>query len=166
MGSINEEKYRNVILYLCSQLGGEIRGRKKLAKLLYFVDFDKFEYNESMESVAGHSYARLPMGPVPDKHKSVVARVVEEGLLETVQGCEFQGQARPTEVYRALAAPERSVFSDDEMFVLERVARKHLPLNGAAPEELSHREAPWGRRRSVRPDPVRVGVLSGNRLLG
>lgn len=83
------------------------------------------------------------MGPVLDQHKSVAARMVEEGLLETVQGCEFEGQARPTEVYRALAAPDCSVFSDAEMFILERVARKCLPLNGAAPEELSQREAPW-----------------------
>ena len=36
-----------------------------------------------MESVTGDTYARLPMGPVPDHCESVVARMVEGGLLET-----------------------------------------------------------------------------------
>jgi len=42
MTKISEKKYKEIILYLAEKLGGEIRGKKKLAKLLYFVDFDFF----------------------------------------------------------------------------------------------------------------------------
>ena len=40
MPDLNEKKYENAILYLTQKLGGEVRGKKKLAKLLYFADFD------------------------------------------------------------------------------------------------------------------------------
>ena len=43
MPKINEKKYKEIVLYLVGKLGGEIRGKKKLAKLLYFVDFDFYE---------------------------------------------------------------------------------------------------------------------------
>ena len=39
MTKISEKKYKEVILCLAEKLGGEIKGKKKLAKLLYFVDF-------------------------------------------------------------------------------------------------------------------------------
>ena len=38
--TLHTEKYKQAILYLCAKLGKEVRGKKKLAKLLYFVDFD------------------------------------------------------------------------------------------------------------------------------
>ena len=50
MAEINKSKYENTILYLISHMSDhKIHGKKKLAKLLYYVDFDRFEYNESME---------------------------------------------------------------------------------------------------------------------
>ena len=41
--TLDRNKYEQTILYLCSRLGGEVKGKKKLAKLLYFADFDFFE---------------------------------------------------------------------------------------------------------------------------
>lgn len=61
--AINEQKYENVILYLIANMrDGMIHGKKKLAKLLYYVDFDRFEYKESMETITGDSYKHRPMG--------------------------------------------------------------------------------------------------------
>ncbi len=45
--TLKKDKYQEVILYLCQKLGGEIRGKKKLAKLLYFVDFDFYEKKDN-----------------------------------------------------------------------------------------------------------------------
>ena len=46
--AIDEQKYENVILYLIANMrDGMIHGKKKLAKLLYYVDFDRFEYQLS-----------------------------------------------------------------------------------------------------------------------
>jgi hypothetical protein len=43
MNTLNIEKYKDTILYFCERLGGKIEGKKKLAKLLYFADFDMFK---------------------------------------------------------------------------------------------------------------------------
>ena len=57
MFSEDIEKYKNAILYLCSKSSDSaIHGKKKLAKLLYFADFDRFEYEESMQTVTGDSH--------------------------------------------------------------------------------------------------------------
>ena len=41
---INAKKYENTILFLAkTQEDGAVHGRKKLAKLLYYADFDRFE---------------------------------------------------------------------------------------------------------------------------
>ena len=60
--TLQKKKYQQVILYLCKKLGGEIQGKKKLAKLLYFADFDFFEKNQ--KPITGDTYKALPMGPV------------------------------------------------------------------------------------------------------
>ena len=60
---INQKKYQDAVLYLCKKLGGEVRGKKKLAKLLYFADFDYYEKYE--KPITGDVYNALPMGPVP-----------------------------------------------------------------------------------------------------
>ena len=61
--AIATKKYKEAIVYLCDQLGGEIRGKKKLAKLLYYMDFDHYEKNH--KSITGDIYKALPMGPFP-----------------------------------------------------------------------------------------------------
>lgn len=61
--AINERKYENVILYLIANMrDGMIHGKKKLAKLLYYVDFDRFEYKESMETITRGFIQASPHG--------------------------------------------------------------------------------------------------------
>lgn len=59
-----------------------ISWQKKLVKLLYYVDFDRFEYKESMQSVTGDIYRNWPMGPVPDEYGSVILQLIESGKLQ------------------------------------------------------------------------------------
>jgi uncharacterized phage-associated protein len=140
---INAEKYKNTILYFCKQLGGSLRGRKKLAKLLYFADFDRFEYKESMKSITGDSYRVLQMGPVPDTFKDITQKLARAGALEILN--EDTPYGNPTEIYklRPSVAPDMSVFDDDERFILDRVVKKYGALNGKQLADLTHAEAPY-----------------------
>ena len=62
----NGKKFKEAILFLLSQSPNQtIEGKKKLAKLLYFGDFNFFEIYE--KPVTGATYRALPMGPVPDE---------------------------------------------------------------------------------------------------
>ena len=106
--ALHTEKYKQAILYLCSKLGKEVRGKKKLAKLLYFVDFDFFEKNQKY--FTGDKYKALPMGPVPVSLNEITREMTKEKTLKIESVNEHNGY-NPTEVYTCLKDPKISVFS-------------------------------------------------------
>ncbi|MEK7213530.1 MAG: Panacea domain-containing protein [Patescibacteria group bacterium] len=138
--NINHKKYENVVLYLCRELNGEIRGKKKLAKLLYFADFDFYEKNQ--KSITGDIYRALPMGPFPITLDTMTNAMTKSKTIAIDQVEEREGY-NPTEVYRCISKPNISVFDKDEMEMLDRIVVKYGHLNGKQLEELSHAEAPY-----------------------
>lgn len=138
--SLHYKKYQNTVLYLCQKLKGEVRGKKKLAKLLYFVDFDLYE--KTHKSITGDTYIALPMGPVPSALAKVTSEMVKQKMISIDQVEERDGY-NATEVYKCLASPDLSDFSDEEKKMLDRVIMKYGHLNGKQLEELSHTEAPY-----------------------
>lgn len=141
---LHKKKYQNAVLYLCRELKGEVRGKKKLAKLLYFVDFDFYEKYE--KSITGDVYRALPMGPVPTALEKITVEMVKMNMLEVKKENEYEGYM-PTEVYRCLAEPNLSVFSTDERRMLERVIRHYGHLTGKQLQDLTHAEAPYTAAR-------------------
>jgi len=138
--TLHTEKYKQAILYLCSKLGKEVRGKKKLAKLLYFVDFDFFEKNQKY--FTGDKYKALPMGPVPVSLNEITREMAKEKTLKIESVREHNGY-NATEVYTCLKDPKISVFSEEEMKMLDRVIAKYGNLNGKQLEDLTHAEAPY-----------------------
>jgi uncharacterized phage-associated protein len=138
--TINQKKYENAVLYLCEKLNGQVRGKKKLAKLLYFADFDFFEKNQ--RSITGDIYCALPMGPFPTTLDMTTTAMIRSKTLVIDQVEERDGY-NPTEVYRSLAKPDLSVFDKGETEMLDRIVVKYGNLNGKQLEELSHAEAPY-----------------------
>lgn len=138
--SLNRKKYQNAILYLCSKLKGEIRGKKKLAKLLYFVDFDLYEKNQKV--ITGEKYFAYPMGPFPETLEKITGEMVENKMLNVRQDEGVNGY-NPTEVYKCLVDPDLSIFDEEEKKMLDRIVLKYGNLTGKQLEELSHAEAPY-----------------------
>ena len=138
--AIHTEKYKQVILYLCSKLGKEVRGKKKLAKLLYFVDFDFFEKNQKY--FTGEKYKALPMGPFPVSLNEITQEMKKEKALKVESVNEHNGY-NATEVYTCLKEPKITVFSKEEKEMLDRVIKKYGSLNGKQLEDLTHAEAPY-----------------------
>lgn len=138
--TINQKKYENAILYLCQKLDGEVRGKKKLAKLLYFADFDFYEKNQ--RSITGDVYRALPMGPFPTALDTITDAMTKSKVMIVDQVEEREGY-NPTEMYRSLGKSDLSVFDKGETEMLDRVAVKYGHLNGKQLEELSHAEAPY-----------------------
>lgn len=138
--SIHRKKYKNAVLYLCWKLKGEVRGKKKLAKLLYFADFDLYE--KIQKSITGDVYNALPMGPVPSALEEITQEMAKSKTLDIEQIEEREGY-NPTEIYKCLTEPDLSVFSDEERKMLDRIVVKYGHLNGKQLEELSHAEAPY-----------------------
>lgn len=138
--AINRKKYQNAVLYLCQKLKGEVHGKKKLAKLLYFADFDLYE--KIQKSITGDVYFAFPMGPVPSALEEITAEMAKNKILSVEQVKEREGY-NLTEVYKCLAEPDLSVFDDEEKKMLDRIVIKYGQLNGKQLEELSHAEAPY-----------------------
>ena len=138
---INKKEYEQVIIYLCSKLGGEVRGKKKLAKLLYYSDFDFFE--KFQKSITGDIYNAYPKGPLPAMLGEITSTMVKKELLKIDSAQEWGKEYAPTEIYRCSVKPDLSVFNKDELRMLDRVVRRYGSLNGEQLAELSHAEAPY-----------------------
>ena len=139
MPKISEKKYKEVILYLAEKLGGEIRGKKKLAKLLYFVDFDFFEKFE--KSLTGDVYKALPMGPFPAAMEKILADMVKEEKI-SIKHKKERIDYNSTEIYKTKKKAEVN-FSKEERQILDRVILKYGHLSGKQLEDLTHAEAPY-----------------------
>jgi uncharacterized phage-associated protein len=140
MSKVNEKKYKEVILYLAEKLGGEIKGKKKLAKLLYFVDFDFFE--KTQKYFIGDKYKALPMGPFPVSMDKITKEMVKEKILNIKNVSERDGYIA-TEIYTSLKEPKVYSFGEEEIKMLDRVIMKYGHLNGKQLEDLTHAEAPF-----------------------
>lgn len=136
------QKYRTTILLLLKELGGSVRGKKKLAKLLYFVDFDFYELRE--KSITGDTYYARDMGPLGVKLQGQLEGMVQENLINMKEEKTSQhSDLEPTIVYRANITPDISVLSDEEVKMIKRVAKKYGQLTGKQLVDLSHSEAPY-----------------------
>lgn len=138
----DNEKYKNAILFLCQKLGGSVLGKKKLYKLLYYIDFDKYEYKESMQSITGNTYIAWKMGPVPSDRGDVLESMIEEGLLEENE-VHISDDINNAVKYTAKKDPNINLFSEDEIYIMNRVIKKYGQLSGKQLEILTHAEAPY-----------------------
>lgn len=136
---IDENKYRNAILYFVSQINNNTLGKIKLMKLLYYLDFDHFE--QFGTSVTGDDYLRWDMGPVPARAATVINRMVadEQLLVEN----EDVGLRKPRSRYTALQPYNVHVFSATEVAVLFAVAGKWEHHSGGDMIRAVHGEPPW-----------------------
>lgn len=155
---LNRKKYQNAVLYLCRKLGGEVRGKKKLAKLLYFVDFDLYEKRQ--KPLTGDVYRALPMGPIPSALDEITITMKKKKLLSIENIREHTGY-NATEVYRCLKEPDVSAFDKEEKKMLDRIAMKYGHLNGKQLEELSHAEAPYIGTELRREIPYELAFYRG-----
>lgn len=142
--TINETKYQNAILYLISRISDhKLHGTERLARLLYYVDFDRYEYKESMEPVTGDIYMHNPNGPVPCMMGTVLEHMQESGQLSREGASELEQTRNPTDVYLIDREPNPRVFDKYDRYILNMVFEKY----GTASEEDLNRqscsEAPW-----------------------
>src|SRR6218665_2208372 len=140
---LDPNKYAELILSLCASSPESVLvGKKKLFKLLYFCDFDMFEFRESCLTITGDKYRDRKMGPVPEAAGMVLK---EMNALNDVELGEhiYGGNYSPAMTIKGLREPNLGLFSADEKFVIDRVIHKYGRLTGAELETLSHAEAPW-----------------------
>lgn len=141
MFKLDEEKYKNVILYLSKKIGQDgVRGKKKMYKLLYFIDFDFFEKYE--RPITGDIYHKLQMGPAPSYFDAIAQGLKEEGRLQIGTSKTGNGY-NDAYVYKALDNPSDDAFTPEEKAMIDRVIKIYGGKTGKQLEDLTHREAPY-----------------------
>ncbi|MEK7077979.1 MAG: Panacea domain-containing protein [Patescibacteria group bacterium] len=156
---LQKKKYQQIILYLCQKLGGEVRGKKKLAKLLYFVDFDFYE--KYQKSITGDVYKAYPKGPLPSALNEIIADLSKNKALRVGTVREWGKEYAPTEVYENIVKPDMSIFEPEEIKMLDRIIRRYGVLNGEQLAELSHAEAPYTAAKPYQTIPYEFTYYRG-----
>lgn len=134
------EKLKNMILYLVKRLGSVLE--TKLNKLLWYCDF--LHFKETSVSITGAQYVRYPYGPVPNKYYFIFDILEDEELLEKNETL-FQTKDGivPREEFTALVEPDKSLFSEKEIRVMDFVADTFRNFNSKEIKEKSHRETAY-----------------------
>jgi len=139
MPKINEKKYKNAVLFFANKVRNGTLGKLKMMKLLYYLDFDFFE--KYGKSVTGDSYLRFENGPVPQTAEKILKNMTGKDIKVTrrtmPKGYNDQQLIEPLKDF------DMSVFSKEELVMLEEIADKWEKFSGSDMKMASHGEAPW-----------------------
>lgn len=141
----NKEKLQNAILYFAKYSKPKTVGKTKLAKLLYYLDFDHFE--KHLEPVTRAVYKNKERGPMPDDFYSQLNEMRHKGKIGIKKI--KTNYEKDMELIIPLVEPNLSVFTEDEIKTLKTVIGKWKDATGKHMTNESHKESPWkGTRRN------------------
>lgn len=124
----NVNKVRQMILYFLGHMN--VGYKTSLNKLMFYADF--LMYREHCVGISGLSYSALPYGNVPNNFK------VLYGIFNEVEEIDDE---KP--YFKPLTVCDLSVFSENEVRVLEYVAEKMAKQASTALSETNHLEDAW-----------------------
>lgn len=143
----NLSKYDKLLLLILAKSRGEIKGKKKIWKMLYFLDFDMFEYDN--RSITDDVYEKYPMGPKPRNIERKLLELEQRGFIKTEKEklredyndvCVYKLKNKFTE--QEIEELE-STFDKKEKFIIKRDLKLYGSKNGSELEKISHSEAPY-----------------------
>ncbi len=125
---------KELILYIAvASEGNEAFGSIKLNKLLFFSDF--LFYSMTEKAITGEEYQKLKNGPAPRAMLPVSEEMRKARELELADRRHYgRPQKRPV----ALREPDLSVFTAEEIAVVEQVLRFFRDKNGSEISSTSH----------------------------
>ena len=146
---------RAAILFFCDRIRNGTLGRTKLAKLLYYLDFDHYE--KQGEPVTGAEYLHWARGPYPKQLRTELRNLVGASIEEEVE------QVGPYHQYsyrlRRGNVPDLEVFSKEELVTLYEVSEKWERQTAAEMVAATHGEAPWIATGHNETHPLRIRLL-------
>lgn len=135
----NRDKFKNAVLYLVKHGGSNI-GKKKLAKLLYFVDFTLYELRN--KSLTEMTYAKKDYGPMPEPKVfySALDELKEKDIID-IKGPDEKRLERI--VAKNDNDPDMKVFDDKEKEILKQITEKYRLDNAGDLEKIAQSEPPY-----------------------
>lgn len=137
---LNEQVYKNAVLYFIKYCNNQYFHATKLNKLLYYLDFVYFR--DYKESVTGDTYIHQGYGPVPARIDEILAKLKSEGAIDT-EAVPHNDVEMINFKIRDESKFDESVFSSDQKKLLKQICDEF----GNWPTEKivaqTHLEAPW-----------------------
>lgn len=140
-GSKRWKKTRELILYLAGKLATrENYGSILLNKALYFAD--NISYLKHGNPISEFQYVKQSFGPTPDPAMllSVRDQLVKAGEIEVAE-VEYFGRIQKKVIAKRQA--DVSLFSVDEIVIIDDVVSKIQNMSAAQISELSHQFPAW-----------------------
>lgn len=139
------EKFTEMVVFFSEQIKPY---KTKMNKLLFYADFLMFK--QSCFSISGVRYNAINMGPVPHNFQSIFEYLANEDTI-AVHTYEFsnggfgeQFMARPDRPFNA------SLFSEEELNVLHKVASTFEKTTTNDIIEISHLEKAWSENEQTK----------------
>ena len=126
-------RLKNLLLYVLTKMGETFQ--TKLNKVLFYIDF--LSYREHGIAISGLSYNAIEFGPVPmrwDRVYSAFDEVVPLHKMVEKQECTVLTAEAPADI---------SMFSAEELAVIDTVCEKLKKMSATKVSELSHQEPAW-----------------------
>jgi hypothetical protein len=135
-------KLEELILYLADRMERDEHrgiGRIKLAKLIFFADFEAFA--RFGESITGASYTVDEHGPAPDEELTATRDLEAAGDFEWVN--RFDKQQIPV----AKRTAQLDVFRPSELEIVDEFLDRFRLLTGAEVRDIAHQHPAWKARK-------------------
>lgn len=134
---MSNKKLDNAILYFSQEV--KFNCKKKLAKLLYFLDFTNYE--ATSKPLTGLKYQKYTYGPIPYNFYKVLEDMQERELIR-LEEKKLPCGSIPVDIV-AKVKPDLSVFSKSEMNFLSAIAEKYKNLTAGELEKIAKEEPPY-----------------------
>ncbi len=135
---MQSRKLEELIVHLGSHPKVENLGLTKLWKLIYFVDTRALR--EMGETITDSEFIKYEHGPVPSRGEKHLKSLVKRGEVQTKP--RTVGQMKLNEVI-SVRHPDLSVFSTDELAIVESVCQELGKKSATILSDLSHAEPAW-----------------------
>lgn len=133
----DERKLRELILYIARRSAADpYFGRTKLNKILFFADFEA--YRRLRRPITGAVYQRLPQGPAVQQMLPIL-RTLEGSVTEISEDTFAGAQQRLV----PLRSADLSVFTGEEIAIVDQVLDELRPMTNYQVSELSHTTMAW-----------------------
>lgn len=129
------EKIKNMILYI---LEFHETFRTKINKLLWYMDF--LCYKVYSVSISGNSYTHSTYGPTADDYELIISVMLKDALIDKDEVVAYD---TVREQLKPLISCDKSMFSEDEIKVMDFVLSKFKDFKCGEISEYSHKEAPY-----------------------
>ena len=130
----NFEKFKNLVLFMIEN--AEADYKTKLWKVLFYSDILYFKDN--LVSITGVPYIKNYYGPTPEKHDYLLGY-----LTDISNSIEIKEDINGRELLSLNSKIDLSIFSEDELEIMNIVAAKFASFSASEIAEYSHKEKAW-----------------------